>query len=162
MVADVFLHADLPFPKSLPGRPAYHGAREMTEDFAAMQSALRESQGRVYSVNDAPMCAEGMCICDPRESGEVAEPRRDWWPVIALTVVCAGAVLFAWAASAAERSRPHDLWLLVKPTAIDPDEAARQRNIFKIGTGYRDHSACIAVKASMRKVAGTLQCLPSN
>lgn len=126
--------------------------------FPDLQADLRASQ--TFRVNDAPMC-EGMCICDPRKP--VDEPRRfDWWPFIALAVVCAGAVLFAWAASAAERSRPHDLWLLIKPTAIAEPEASEQRNIFKIGADFTDRATCENVKRGMRKVAGRLQCLPSN
>ena len=77
----------------------------MTDDFPAMQAALRESQSRTYSVNDAPMCVDGPCICDPRESDEVVERRRDWRGVFWLAVACLGIVLIllAWrAASAAE------------------------------------------------------------
>lgn len=67
--------------------------------------------------NNIQMCVDGPCICDPRvEVGPASEPvtgwravlksarwliPTDWWPVIALAVVCIGAVLFAWVASAA-------------------------------------------------------------
>lgn len=65
-------------------------------DFAKHQAALRESQGRAYSVNDAPMMCEGMCICDPRP--EEAVERRDWWGAILLSITCLGVLCFlgAW------------------------------------------------------------------
>jgi hypothetical protein len=130
--------------------------------FPDLQAELRAGQ-RVYSVNDAPMACDGICICDPREP--VEERRRtDWWPVVAVGIVCLGAILFAWAASAAERVTPgpHDLWLSVKPTAVNEPEASAQRNVFKIGADFEDHAACEKAKKGMRKVAGSLQCLPSN
>jgi hypothetical protein len=70
--------------------------REQPFDQAA--AALRESQTRTYSVNDAPMCADGPCICDPRESDEVVERRRDWWGTILFFVICLGLLCFlgAW------------------------------------------------------------------
>jgi hypothetical protein len=89
-------------------------------DFAKHQAELRAGQ-RVYSVNDAPMACDGICICDPREP--VEPRRRDLRGVYALAGACAGLLLIflAWQASAAERVTPgpHDLWLSVKPTAVE-------------------------------------------
>jgi hypothetical protein len=75
------------------------------------------------------------------------------------SIFCIVFALFAFGAFAAERDRPHDLWLMVKPTAEDPVIAASQRNQFKIGVGYQSKGKCEDVKAQMRKVNGTLQCL---
>lgn len=50
----------------------------------------------------------------------------------------------------------------VKPTAITEPEASQQRNVFKIGVGFSDRDTCEGIKRGMRKVAGTLQCLPSH
>jgi hypothetical protein len=130
--------------------------------FPDLQAELRAGQ-RVYSVNDAPMACDGICICDPRPVEP--QPRRsDWWPVVAVGIVCVGAVLFAWAASAAERVTPgpHDLWLILKPTAVEWAAANEQRNAFKIGVGFQTRAVCEDAKRAMRRVAGNLQCLPSN
>jgi hypothetical protein len=133
-----------------------------SKSFDQMQAALKESQ--TFRVNDAPMACDGICICDPRP---VEEPRKsDWRGVYALIAACVGVVGLLWAlkASAAERVTPgpHDLWLILKPTAINEPEASAQRNVFKIGTDFKDHAACKSAKDAMRKVAGTLQCLPRN
>jgi hypothetical protein len=132
-------------------------------DFAKHQAELRAGQ-RVYSVNDAPMACDGICICDPRPVEP--QPRRsDWRGVFWFCVACAGAVLFVvFKAYAAERVTPgpHDLWLILKPTAIEWAAANEQRNAFKIGADFKDKPTCEAVKKGMREVAGSLQCLPSN
>lgn len=133
-----------------------------SKSFDQMQAELRAGQRHVYRVNDAPMACDGQCICDPRPVEERRRP--DWWPVVAVGIVCLGAVLFAWAASAAERVAPgpHDLWLILKPTAVEWAAANEQRNVFQIGVDFKDRAECEEAKRAMRKVAGDLKCLPSN
>jgi hypothetical protein len=129
--------------------------------FPDLQAELRASQ--TFRVNDAPMACDGICICDPRP---VEPRRRDLRGVYALAGAGAGLLLIflAWQASAAERVTPgpHDLWLILKPTAIEWAAANEQRNAFRIGTDFEDRAECERKKRAMRKVAGTLQCLPKD
>lgn len=124
-------------------------------DFTDHQAALRKQNMesinyRAQMVNDyAPL---GEDIIKPSRFGWMI------WPALVL-----GACFSLWLlkqASAAERERPHDLWLLVKPTATLAATADSQRNQFKIGVAYPSKSKCESVKREMRKVAGSLQCQP--
>ncbi len=97
------------------------------------------------------------------ERPEEPVKRMPAWLIVCIYVAAAVAFVTAISiARAAERERPHDLWLLVKPTAVEWAAANEQRGQFKIGTGYQNRSQCEAVKREMRKVAGTLQCHPFN
>ena len=123
----------------------------MDPDFPRKQEALRQAM-RIDT--------------DPRWFDRQAEPGPEHKPIAVWKIVGAFCLVALLAvagisiARAAERDRPHDLWLLVKPTATEPPAADQQRNIFKIGTGYASRARCEDVKKAMRKVAGTLQCLP--
>ena len=94
------------------------------------------------------------------------QPGPIWWPLVvaaagvALVVSAVGGFIVG-KASAAEldpRKRPHDLYLLEKPTDNRRDN---DRNmIWRIGAGYADRDACEGAKKGVRIIrpGGTLQC----
>lgn len=79
---------------------------------------------------------------------------------IAPALFAAGVACLAFAAVSkpargAERTpASYDLWLFVKPPAED------RQNVFRIGVAFLSKGDCENAKRAMRKVAGTLQCLP--
>lgn len=96
----------------------------------------------------------------------VISPRPIVWSIglVLLGILLFGVFGLGWfvgKANAAEldpRKRPHDLYLLEKPT---DDRRDNDRNmIWRIGAGYSDREACEDAKKSVRVIrpAGTLQC----
>lgn len=89
------------------------------------------------------------------------QPRTIQWP---FGIMLFGGALFclgycAATVSAAEldpRKRPHDLYLLGKPSEASPDS----KTIWRIGAGYIDRADCEDAKRRVRvmKPNGTLQC----